>query len=131
MGKVCYSCGQDRMVKNGVSANGYQKYRCSNCGHSFTSKTEYVGISGAPQPQRASAPRKSGIQYRPTTSASASLADLIITVLFGWCGYWRFKNKQTALGLFWLFTLGIGGIGWIIDVVIVLISFLKQRQPQK
>lgn len=48
--------------------------------------------------------------------------DLVLTLLFGWTGYWRFKNGQKVLGFVWLFTFGLLCIGWLIDLITVVTS---------
>lgn len=42
---------------------------------------------------------------------------LLLTVFFGWTGYYRFHKKQYALGILYLLTFGVFGIGWIVDIV--------------
>lgn len=44
-------------------------------------------------------------------------AELIITFFFGMFGLHRFLKGQTGSGLLYLFTGGLFGIGWIIDVI--------------
>ena len=41
---------------------------------------------------------------------------LLMTILFGWLGYYRFHKKQFGLGLIYLFTGGLFFIGWIVDI---------------
>jgi hypothetical protein len=45
------------------------------------------------------------------------MANLIITIFFGWSGYARFRKGQAGLGVLWLFTGGCLLVGWIIDIV--------------
>lgn len=46
------------------------------------------------------------------------MTDFILTLLFGWAGYYRFKHNQIGLGIFYLLTVGAFGIGWIVDIII-------------
>lgn len=125
MGKKCYRCGQDRIVKNGVSTNGYQKYRCSYCGHCYTSKTELVN----PQLAAFKATTRQAGPVRPLNHAKpASTVDLVLTVLLGWAGYWRFRQGQLGLGILWLLTGGVFIFGWIIDIILAAIAYLEQRR---
>ena len=41
---------------------------------------------------------------------------LLLTVFLGWAGYYRFYKKQFGLGLLYLFTGGLFGIGWFLDI---------------
>lgn len=43
--KICYRCHSSHVTKNGITAKGYQRYRCRDCGHSFHCESEYVGTS--------------------------------------------------------------------------------------
>ena len=42
--------------------------------------------------------------------------ELILTIVFGWLGIHKFYNKQYGLGVLYLFTWGLFGIGWIFDI---------------
>lgn len=44
------------------------------------------------------------------------MLDLILTIIFGGFGYWQFKQGKTSYGIIWLFTGGLCGIGWVIDI---------------
>jgi len=125
MGKTCYRCGQDRIVKNGVSTNGYQKYRCSYCGHCYTSKTELVD----PKLAAIKATTRQAGPVRPLNHAKpASTLDLVLTVFLGWAGYWRFRQGQLGLGILWLLTGGVFIFGWLIDIILAVIAYLEQRR---
>jgi len=56
-------------------------------------------------------------------SITASSADVVLTVLFGAFGYWRFRRGEAVLGLIWLFTFGLFGIGWLVDIVLACSSY--------
>lgn len=45
------------------------------------------------------------------------MVGLLIAVFFGWLGGWRFYKKQFKLGILYLLTFGLFGIGWIIDII--------------
>jgi len=42
----------------------------------------------------------------------------VITLLFGWLGVYRFYKKKIVIGIVYIFTYGLFGIGWISDVVL-------------
>ena len=50
---------------------------------------------------------------------------LLLTILFGWAGYYRFSKKQFGLGLLYLFTFGLFCIGWVVDIY----AALKESKP--
>jgi len=38
---ICPKCGNDDLVKNGLSGTGAQRYRCKDCGKTFQSDYSY------------------------------------------------------------------------------------------
>lgn len=56
------------------------------------------------------------------------MLDLILTVLFGWAGYWKFKNGKIALGIVWLLTFGAFGFGWLFDIIFALVACLNNTK---
>ena len=42
---------------------------------------------------------------------------LILTILFGWTGLHKFLDEKPKQGLVYIFTFGLMGFGWIIDIV--------------
>lgn len=51
--------------------------------------------------------------------------DFVICLLFGWLGIHRFRERRTGLGILYLCTFGIFGIGWIVDSIRYLMAALK------
>ncbi len=52
--------------------------------------------------------------------------DFVLCLFLGYLGIHKFYEKKTGLGILYLFTLGIFGIGWIIDIIRLLIDLLKE-----
>lgn len=59
------------------------------------------------------------------------MLDLILTVLFGWAGYWKFKNNKIGLGIVWLLTFGAFGFGWLFDIVCALVAYLNNAKTKQ
>ena len=57
------------------------------------------------------------------------MENLLITIFFGWAGVHKFIAKKPAIGLIYLFTFGLFGIGWFIDVIQAFLA-LKQKGAQ-
>lgn len=56
------------------------------------------------------------------------MKDFIITLLFGWLGVHKFIQKKYVLGILYLFTFGLFGIGWFIDIIISFARMLNGEQ---
>lgn len=51
------------------------------------------------------------------------LGKLVIVVLFGWAGVHKFIAGKKVQGLIYLFTFGVGGIGWLLDIVLAVVAY--------
>ena len=56
------------------------------------------------------------------------MGRFILILLFGWSGIHKFMEKKTVLGIIYLFTFGLFGIGWLIDVNIAYSNMKKKKQ---
>lgn len=56
------------------------------------------------------------------------MANFIITLLFGWCGVHKFIQKKAGMGILYLLTFGLFGIGWIYDCIICFANMRKCNQ---
>lgn len=57
------------------------------------------------------------------------MTGLLIAIFFGWLGGYRFYKKQFGLGVLYLLTFGIFGIGWIVDIFAALKEMPKKAKP--
>ncbi len=46
--------------------------------------------------------------------------SLVLCLLFGWCGVHRFYEGKIASGILYAISGGLGGIGWLIDLIILI-----------
>lgn len=61
------------------------------------------------------------------TSEKSRTADLILSIFFGGLGVHRFYEGKVGTGLLWLFTVGLCGIGWIIDIIMIAAGSGKDK----
>ncbi|AOZ96997.1 exonuclease domain-containing protein [Butyrivibrio hungatei] len=59
------------------------------------------------------------------------MIGLIIACLLGWAGGYRFYKKQYGLGVLYLLTFGLLGIGWIVDIITAAKTFMKNENLNK
>lgn len=55
----------------------------------------------------------------------------LITLLGGFLGIHKFVQNKIGLGLLYLCTFGLFGIGWLIDIIIALADLCKTTTPSK
>lgn len=62
------------------------------------------------------------------------LVELLVTIFFGPLGIHKFINKEMGWGIVYLFTGGLFGIGWFVDIVKVVIKMInsgtQNNQPK-
>ena len=54
---------------------------------------------------------------------------LIICILFGYLGVHRFCVGKIKSGILYLFTAGLFGIGWIVDIILILTDKFIEPEP--
>ncbi len=64
--------------------------------------------------------------YKPC--CNEPIADFLIVFMLGMLGVHKFMKNQVGLGVLYLFTGGIFGIGWIIDVIQSLIYLSNSKK---
>ena len=60
-------------------------------------------------------------------SSKSKLATLLLLVFLGMFGGHRFYIGSYGLAVVYLFTLGLFGVGWAVDFVLLLLDRLKDR----
>lgn len=53
--------------------------------------------------------------------------NFIVTLFGGWLGIHKFAQGKTGMGFLYLFTMGLFGIGWIVDCIIALNALIKNK----
>lgn len=53
-----------------------------------------------------------------------------LCLFFGYFGVHRFYVHKTGTGILWLFTLGLGGVGCIVDLVMILLGAFRDNMGQ-
>lgn len=56
------------------------------------------------------------------------MTKFLITLFLGWAGVHKFMEKKTGIGVLYLFTFGLFGIGWIVDILKAIANF-KNESP--
>lgn len=56
------------------------------------------------------------------------MINLLVTIFLGWLGVHKFIERKTGLGVVYLLTGGLFGIGWLIDVIIAFIKYTESTK---
>lgn len=60
-------------------------------------------------------------------SEKSKTADLLLCIFLGTLGIHRFYEGKIGTGILWLCTLGVFGIGWIVDIVMIVTNRAKDK----
>jgi TM2 domain-containing membrane protein YozV len=62
------------------------------------------------------------------TSDKDFWATLLLCLFFGWLGIHRFYVGKIGTGLLWLVTGGLFTIGWIVDLILIILGSFTDKQ---
>ena len=60
-------------------------------------------------------------------SEKSKTTDLLLCIFLGTLGVHRFYEGKIGTGILWLCTLGLCGIGWIVDIVLIVTNKAKDK----
>ena len=76
--------------------------------------------------EKLTALRQSATSHPP----KSKLMIWLLTFFLGTLGIHRFYLKRYLTGVLWLFTGGLFGVGWLIDVLLATMGLLGEPQPK-
>lgn len=115
---------------------------CRNCGQQIDDKAAvciHCGVATHDPVQQAQQPVvnvvnnnvnkniNTGFNYKPKSKWVAFLLCLFL----GGFGAHRFYVGKSGTGLIWLFTFGLGGIGWLFDLIIIFFGGFRDNAGQR
>ena len=124
---------------------------CSSCGRQLPNGSAYCQYCGAPvggapaggapfrpaQPQQPVAPQPvvvNVVNNNTNTNMNTNggyypyksrLTALLLCLFLGGIGAHRFYVGKIGTGILWLFTVGIFGIGWVIDLLLLIVCSFR------
>ncbi len=127
----CENCGSTEFEKKGNA------YVCQYCGTVYpipgdgpqkedfdnTDKEQGVHVHINVERTTSAAP-----EYDVMRSNKNWLVTLLLSIVFGGLGFHRFYTGKIGTGIIWLFTVGVFGIGWIVDIIFVATGKFKDSK---
>lgn len=55
-------------------------------------------------------------------SPKSKVVALILAILFGYLGIHKFYLGKIGMGILYLFTCGLFGIGWVVDIIQIAVG---------
>jgi len=67
----------------------------------------------------------------PKKEMQKGLVPMLITIFLGWAGVHWFICGRVGMGFLYLFTGGLFGIGWVIDIIIQVVAYVRIVKENK
>lgn len=143
----CQHCGQQ--LPDGAAF-------CPNCGAAVGAKTapDAIAEAGQPaqpqqtvqhvqpvqpvQPQQTAPPNIVINNVNTNTNMvngfgyvhKSKVVALVLCILLGGFGVHRFYVGKSGTGILWFFTMGMFGIGWVVDIILILTGGFRDKAGQ-
>lgn len=115
MANFCPECGA--RLENG---------RCPSCGYAEAAQQQ--NYQQPPQPvQQPIIINNNVTGGYPTVSPKSKWSAFILCLLLGELGIHRFYVGKVGTGILYLLTVGLFGIGWLIDLIMILTGSFKDN----
>lgn len=111
--KFCQHCGE-QIDKDCVI--------CPKCGKQVqeSGQSNVVINNSASSSSSASSSASSAYNRYRTKVAKNKWVSLILCIFLGWIGAHKFYEGKVGMGILYLFTFGLFGIGWIVDIISII-----------
>ncbi len=111
-GAACARCGANNVMFNREASGPGGSFKtvgiCGSCGYTWTA---YGDASGSVQ--------GNAMGYGQA-SQKDKMTALLLCFFLGYFGAHQFYVGKSTMGLIYIFTVGLFGIGWIIDLLMIL-----------
>lgn len=63
----------------------------------------------------------------PNASPKSRMITLLLCIFLGYFGAHRFYTRHYLVGVIYLFTLGVFGIGWLVDIIYIAVGKFRDK----
>lgn len=134
-GRFCEYCGAElpRIAPETVNNTNVQDHSTKQVINNYYINTDGTRSSNQSsysygQPETYERPRSTYTRYEaPLVSSKDWLVTLLLCIFLGEFGVHHFYAGRIGKGILYLLTLGLFGIGWIIDIILILAGRYKDR----
>lgn len=117
-GKFCEYCGCE-MPKDGPdTVNLDASSNTTVINNYYSAPTQTGATANTYNPQQ---------RFVPVQSSKNKTTALILCILLGYFGIHQFYAGKVGMGILYLFTMGLFGIGWIIDIIMIATGSFKDN----
>jgi hypothetical protein len=106
----------------GMEPDAMKPNYCPRCGHELAPGGQYC-----PQCAFPIRSNEGFYNYLPVSPHSRLIA-LVLCVLLGYLGVHRFYVGRVVSGLIWMFTGGLLGIRWLIDIILITTANFRDSE---
>jgi len=110
-----------------VGGKGFRVAKKANGGVRTTASIPGTGISYVSDSgggRKTAAGQSVEIAYKPINHT----VELCLCLLLGWVGAHKFYRRKIGAGILYVLTLGLFGIGWVIDSVKCIYNYSKNKK---
>lgn len=125
MSKICPMCGA--LMKTNVCE--YCRYEMEVPEEKVQKEPEYYEKQIIVQPKIIlnDSVSENYRQTVETVSSKSKILALILCFLFGYFGLHQFYVGKTVWGIVYFFTLGLFGVGWFIDILLIAFGIFRDK----
>lgn len=118
-------------IGGSVGVKGFRITRKAKGGVQATASLPGTGLSytkNLSASKKASPPTSQNtLQPTPEKSKQSILKEFLLCLFLGWFGVHKFYKKKTGLGVLYLLTLGLFGIGWLGDGILLFMALISKK----
>lgn len=130
--KFCPECGAPASVFCSKCGKEHSQKFCPECGtaaHDYAVQTQpNIVINNTNTNTNANTNVNTNMNFNGAMRPQKSrMVALILCIFLGYVGAHCFYTGKTGMGVIYIFTLGLFGIGWIIDIVRIIIGSYRDK----